>query len=206
MAVRALSGWCSFEFGFSSCRVSSSVPPRKPSKPAGRSEAFPFRGSSLLSFPNRSRSLRQGLNGYMRSSSTAIVWPRASTTAVTQHSCQPSASAANLCASRYAGPSKTAFGSLTRQLCSLERRENDSSDWARRAKSSRSCPFSIQKSTIRRRRSKYKPHPGQAAIRRKLFARIRRRQPSRNHVRCRFRCSSSNVSLSISSPTGPSIT
>ena len=52
----ALSGWCSFEFGFSSCRMSSSVPPRKPLKPAGRSEAFPFRGSSLLSFPNWSRS------------------------------------------------------------------------------------------------------------------------------------------------------
>jgi hypothetical protein len=156
----------------------------------------------------------------------------------------PSASAANLCASRYAGPSKTAFGSLTRQLRSLERRENDSSDWARRAKSSRSCPFSIETLTTRLRPSACKPHPEHAATRQFSSARIRHhlslrssqcnrrpdgpsvfpcgaplsgfswpqlslknrlKWPRRDHQRSRFRCSRSNVSLSISSPSGPSI-
>ena len=44
--------------------------------------------------------------------------------------------------------------------------------WLSRVRSNRPCLFSIQKSTICPRRSKYKPHPGQVAIRRRSFARI----------------------------------
>ena len=64
--------------------MSSSVRPRRPLRPVRRAPADltpRFRFSSVSSFPNRSRSHPQGLNGCTRSNSTAIVWPRASTTA-----------------------------------------------------------------------------------------------------------------------------
>ena len=68
--------------GFASCRVSSSVRPRRPSSPVHRAaDVAPSAASSLRSFPSRSRSLPRGRNGCTRSSSTAIAWPRASTTA-----------------------------------------------------------------------------------------------------------------------------
>ena len=59
-------------FGLAGRQVRSVAP-----RPATR----PFRGSSLRSFPSRSRSLRQGLNGCTKSSWTAFAWPRASTMA-----------------------------------------------------------------------------------------------------------------------------
>jgi len=64
-------GQCLCRVGLKACRESSSVWPRRPSSPVDRSEASPFRGSCLRNFPSRSRRHRQGLNGCMRSSSTA---------------------------------------------------------------------------------------------------------------------------------------
>jgi hypothetical protein len=56
----------SSRFRVQPCRVSSSVPPRRPSSPVPRAKASLFRVSFVRSFPSRSRSLRQGRNGSMK--------------------------------------------------------------------------------------------------------------------------------------------
>ena len=70
-----------FELRFASCRVLSSARSLRPASPVDRAVTRPFRSLSVPSFPNRSTSPLRGRNGCMRSSSTAIVWPRASTMA-----------------------------------------------------------------------------------------------------------------------------